>query len=463
MKNKKLILKNCHFLLIMLSIHTHLLLAQNDQNWPYFEKYDSTQKKLIKEHWTQYFKNDIHRQLDNNLNAFPIKFDSYGSLYPDSLVFNSFNSNNFELGMKDKNLYKYSIFTIFENNSEKIEKNISLIADKKEREEYKKYLTKGFINNEDIFYEQWDQYHYQKIASELNNKIKNYNKVVFFIHGYNVPYSLAVIQLIELANLLKKNKIETDSVLFVPVFWPSNNAKACILDSKEVFSTENFKGFNIRGIKNGLKFLHYTNRAYFAALGLRSIINLTNFEDKKIYIFSHSLGGVVATTMLIDTYSKLDLDMDLSIYKNATELYQAKKGTLDEVSEGILQTMTATKNKPPNQKMKVFLSAAAMPGVYTFKDMDKATIKNKEFYCTINLDDEMITKTAIPLPGVSASNMNATGLGCNYDNDALKTQMLFENPSQFNFRLVSNNQDHDILTYMKQEHYKQYVLEFFRE
>lgn len=436
--------------------------------WPYFANFSPAQKKLIKDHWKQFFKADINKDLDPTIPMFPIKFDSYGALYPDQNFFTEFKESDFNPSKwSPKNLLAFSLFDIFfYGRKPLIDSAIERQTDGSVKKFYAELQTTGFDELKafdpqlEAFYTKWHNFHFERKIAELKNAIRSSSskKVLFFIHGYNVPYSLAVVQAIELHKLIRRQGINTDEILLVPIFWPSNNAKECMLDNEETFSTNNEKSF-----KNGFTSTYYSNRAYFAAAGLRKLINGLQSEKVNVYMFSHSLGATTLTTSLIDTYSKLQLKWKKLEPANDARTFLAKnEKKLDPVTAEILTRLTD--NIPvPTMPIHSFMSAPAIPGVDTFKDMDRKLMANKKFYVAINRNDEMLNKRfAIKL---RPRKHGSTTLGMDDDGQACDTQDMFTGELKGNFivREVSNKEDHDILIYMLQPEFGRFVAQFLND
>lgn len=436
-------------------------------NWQYFKDYDDPTKSFIKEHWKQYFKGDIYSRLSPSIDLFPVKLDSYGSLYPANDIFKNFEESDFNPNRRnDKDNIKFSMYDIFTNR--KLEKNIDLMVNESEKEFYKKMIQIRKSSKKDsLFYKLWDEYHLSKISNALNDKIREKEqqchkkvKVLFFVHGYNVPYSLANIQVIQLVELLKEENVDISNILFVPVFWPSNNAKHCNLENEDKFTTKNFSTIRDGGLKNGTSFWYYSNRAYYAGIGLRKIINKLP-EKTEILIFSHSLGTTSSTTALINTYSKIDTDFKIErdSSKSAEQFLLATGERLKKEPLNYDLITTMLEEPIPTKQIRVFLSAAAIPGQSTFCDIDTLIGKLYSWYLPVDIKDEMLNKAVVPLG--RADRFGNTCLGINYENDASLTQKNLRGFTNFNIELdASENIDHDILTYMRQPKYRKYIVRF---
>ena len=203
------------------------------------EPYDDEQVTVIQDNWKQFFKEDIFSDLDSSKAVFPIPFDSYGGIYPNFALLEEFDDDNFAAGLpgttekikniatikhSDNDLNKYSMFQIFqwEENASKLEAGIRAMKDVEDQKFYttlldqyslasgyhgKKIKKKSveFYNYIDGFYEQWNAYHLNKTKQNLIALIdkEKPDYILFFIHGYNVPYGLAAMQSIEIRNYIQ--------------------------------------------------------------------------------------------------------------------------------------------------------------------------------------------------------------------------------------------------------------------
>jgi hypothetical protein len=470
-------------------------LSQESEKWKYFEKFTDTQKIIIDSNWLQYFKEDIYAKLDtDNKNVFPIKLDSYGSIYPAPEVLKGVKFNPKLKGIKfhskpigQNNNLAFSLFEVFnsDDNRKIIKKNIddlmavgkikaSLHALYTELLDEKYYCNKKCLLRskrikcmEDTvngFYTKWDAVHFASLYDTLNKEIdkKNYDRIVFFVHGYNVPYSLANVQLISLKRMLKDSlKIDTDKILFIPLFWTSNANKYCNISTREAFNTTNKTGLTDGGLENGISFMYYSNRAYYAAITFRKLLNrIDTNQQMDVSVFCHSLGATIATSALINTISKLDTKEKIELMpdgKGALKLKSTlKNAMLKEIVEGLA-------GEPlPKRSIKVFMSAAAVPGEVTFSDISTASFNNKTWFSCLNPNDEMLTKNVANLPYVSRHTMSGSSLGCDMmDARRVKNKIESSSIGRFHIREVSLSVDHDILTYLNQKAYRDFIKDFF--
>lgn len=484
-------------LLLLTNISTFSQKKSNVEK--YFKNYTPSQISLIKDHWKQYFKEDIFSKLNDSIAVFPIGFDSYGGIYANDSLFVDFDSPNFAGGIpskkakglnfikgqvSDNNLNKYSMFQIFEwsKNADKLETAISKLEDKSDRDFYSKTLEdysfakkgrslkKDFVEYNryiDNFYQKWDAYHLSKTSRKLWDKIEaeQPDRILFFVHGYNVPYSLAVVQSIEITKLISKIQEESGKetkILLVPVYWSSNDQKKNNFDD---LNDINIK--NETKISNAIKFTYYSNRAYFAGLGLRSLILEMEKATKKLpelYLFAHSLGATTATTLVINTTTKLDTEYDEQILNNRKNKVPIDKGIKDDLEkyENVnYKLIQKFKSLPfPKSKIRIFLSAPAIGGLNTFVDMEDEIKPRISFFSTVNKKDEMLNKFI----GV-VYKLGVTSLGINKDNDALVTHCLYfsckSNGHFFYNEDFMNHKQHNIFEYIEYPEYNEMIEKFW--
>ena len=306
------------FLLLFLSF---LLNAQTEKDkWHYFAKFQkagvtrSEQQIIIQENWEQYFKKDILKKI-SVYDYYPLMLDSYGSPYADERLFIGSNDDFFTGGIKkDANNMKYSMYSVFQRNKYKklLKENISKLEDGTVKDLYTKLLNDQY-KDIDAFYKEYDPTHFNAIYSGINSKLVGKKKVLFFMHGFNVPYSLACVQADALMDILKDSiGVNLKEILLVPIFWSSNNAKIDSVLSEKTFTTRNEES-----LENGRKYWYYSNRAYYAAITLRKVINKLD-PSIELLVFSHSLGTTIATTAFISTTTKFHLKSTLKPDVDAT-------------------------------------------------------------------------------------------------------------------------------------------------
>ncbi len=445
------------------------VLSQNIY-WKYFKGYSCEQKETITSNWCSFFKEDIYPILSPQIDVFPLKIDSYGGFYPHPSLFKGFSDSDFKSSkLSHKNNLAYSMFNIFQRNKNKILQNLNTQSTVIKGEYTELFDITGdrallLTEKLDRFYKKWNQYNDKITIDALKAALSNKKKVIFFIHGYNVPYSLANVQMIELTKLLKeKLNINTTNLLMVPIFWSSNSEKECNIKSEHDFSIDDKKNLN-----NGLGFLYYSNRAYFAAISLRKILNALydDFENKEVLIFSHSLGTTISTTAIINTtkklhYSKKNRYLALKNIEdfNQNDFINLKKRNY--LNYKIIQNMIA--EELPKIKTKVFLSAAAIPGHNTFIDMSKKNINNKYFYVTSNINDNALKKKYLGFIEIGEKRFGSTSLGLGNPEEITLVKELFQDNLEENiaFKKVNTNGKHNIFDYMQQDSYIELIKKWY--
>lgn len=465
-----------------------------------FEPYDEEQISLIDDHWNQYFKDDIFSALDSNEAVFPIAFDSYGAIYPNDTLFQKFVADNFAAGLpgtgdkfkniatinhSDNDLNKYSMFQIFhwEENAEKLEAGIGAIRNVKDQNFYRKILDeystapgyKGktikrtsleFYHFVDGFYDQWNAYHLNKTNEKLIHTINKEKPdfILFFIHGYNVPYSLAVMQSIEIRNYIQNLKNEINKpgkLLMAPVFWSSNDQKKSELDMEEKVTIRD----EVK-VSNVVKWGFYGTRATFAGLGLRQILHeLESGTDElpELLIYSHSLGAIVATSALINAISRLPGKYSAQITSDncgGITINDSIKIEL-EVNENINYKLIQKYNTIPlpQSQIRVFMSAPAISGIETFGDMCEGEKMTTAFFSSVNPKDLTLKKFV----GV-VNGFGNTSLGLNYNCDVMQTKIdYFWNQGYFFYNKEAIEiPQHSLFDYLQQPAYRGLVEDFLK-
>jgi hypothetical protein len=464
------------------------------------EPYNDEQIALIQDHWKQYFKEDIFAVLDSGEAVFPIALDSYGAIYPNDTLFQEFDEDNFAAGLpgktgkikniatikhSDNDLNKYSMFQIFqwEENAAKLEAGIGDIKNVEDQNFYRSILNQyslapgyqgksikrtsiEFYQYIDGFYEQWNAYVLNKTIQKLIKLIhmEEPEYILFYVHGYNVPYGLAVMQTIEIQDYIQnlQQKInKPGKLLMVPVLWSSNDQKKSELDSEEKVKM----GDEVK-ISNAIKWGFYSTRANFAGLGLRQILyqleSSTN-ELPELLILSHSLGAIVATNALINTTSRLPGKYSMQISNDNCGEIIIQDSIINELEEKenynykLLQKFNSS--PIPTNNVRVFMSAPAISGVETFKDMCEETKATTAFFSTVNSKDLTLKKFV----GI-VNSLGSTSLGLNYNCDVMQTKIDYfwdQGYFYYNKEAIEIPQ-HSIFDYLQQPAYRALVEDFLR-
>lgn len=399
--------------------------------------YVPNQSNFIKENWCQYFKEDL-AQLYKTKNLYSVRLDSYGLIYPSKDIFRNVSTRNMRYnGQRPTKNTKYSIVNIFGRYPEKLQKHSNDIKDSETV--FYDSLIDAIHNNEKLtledFNDTWRKFNTRRVIDEINKLIeqRGYEKVIFYCHGFNVPYSLAALQF---EYIIERFKLDDEKTLFIPIYWPSNDAKNY---KQNRDGTLNYK--DRKSPKTVARFLYYSNEAYFAGLTLRSIINGLN-EHVSVKIVSHSLGVTVSTTALINTVSKLQ---------------SVNSGPINDQLNILMSRIPV-----PKRRISVYMSAAAIPGKGTFQDIDSAKGKNFKFYCSWNKNDHVLGKDFVNIR-VGPNKLGGTELGLNSNNSIEIVKHLLNSNAAGSFvdRNVTDQSDHDIFSYLQNNDYRDFMYIFF--
>jgi len=467
--------------LMFILAFTSQLSGQNDSiKWKYIKNYHRSNEQ-IKENWEQFFRMDLYDSLKASKDKlFPVYFDSYGSPYPHLSLLKGVNKSSFQSTMSPKNLRKYSLQHFFQGSDfrENFAKNIDALPNEATKRIYQRLLAhtnewNGSSDEKiDRFYELWDSLQFSIVINDLKEKIRSSGatKIMFYVHGYNVPYSLAALQSLELQKHIRKSD---QNILMIPLFWPSNNAKDCNLTqdtiSPDGFDINDRAGLCDGGIQNAQLFWYYSNQAYFAAVGLRRILNGLQGTPIDITLYSHSLGATVITSAVINTFSKMQLDESIRTHLNDNWLdlkrdhpgeYKAMKKN-DNLGFEIVKAFKL--EELPKQRITLYMSAPAIPGEHTFADISSGVLSNISVFSTVNKKDPVLTKRNASILGktgiVNASNFGATSLGCDYNDDRAALQQYFDSHNatdNLHFKSVEIN-DHDFFVYLNDSNYRSFI------
>lgn len=451
------------FLIILILIFTSKIIAQDcilDSSVTKYYKnyYSDASTKAIKENWNDFFGENLDAELPINyrtLKSFPLKFDGLGCIYPDFIDENfrdTFINKSHNVKLTDKN----SFYEVYFSGLKRKEKLVSIL-EANNMDELLIELAKikqhnndkhGSFNYESFFTfaKVWNKFLLTKKIEQLNKIISSQNieNIIFFIHGYNVPYGLAKIQnnlIAEKTYEITNDEVQIKKTLFIPVFWSSG-------DRKDLFqSTNSLKFANQEDLKTTFIYTYISNRAYMAAVGLRQVLNQTK-EVNCVKIITHSHGATLATTALISTTSKLqnnDIKELLGTYINKYDL--------------------------PDKKISIYLNAPAIPGISTFIDIDNITIQKKYFWnIGYNKHDKTLLKKKIPYKVFRLLKfsrlLSSTSLGCDRRKEIRKTKSVFAGKGiKDNFipEIAGKQDAHDFFCYMMQPEFQVIFEKFIKK
>src|SRR4051812_27954532 len=242
-------------------------------------EFQSQQKLLaLKNNWSDFFSDDLEQMfpVHKGVQVETIKLDGLGCIYPENI--SSLNGIGYDfldtLNGDYKNSNKETFQRLYKNNLNSVSNSNAtnkFIEDARFR--VPDCLILKYKGKKDIdflgFRIEWNaKFLPEKIASINKHITINTKRIVFFIHGYNVPYSLAQLQ----GNMMVEKILQMDAtlkpenILFVRVFWPSGYRK------RSSFSETACDFSNIEKIEAVWAYTYVSNRSYLGALTLRSIL-----------------------------------------------------------------------------------------------------------------------------------------------------------------------------------------------
>lgn len=403
----------------------------------------------IHNNWNEFLGEDLEASFpaSKGVKTISLKFDGMGCVYPlNKEIVNGIKEEILDEGLADTYFEKNSFFQLYYKKTQK--KGSKLINEfiKKSNLRFDdsdlyrisgiRYPTIPYYD----FIEKWNEKFIPEWIDEFNRLLSTnkFKRIIFFIHGYNVPYSLAHLQgNVMLDSLLSFSPdLTPEDILYVRLIWPSGDNKY-----HQISSTECNYG-NIQGPGTVKLYQYVSNRAYLASVYLRRI--LTNIQtNAPIDIITHSHGSTIATTALIKTTSKLHLTVD---EKDKSEMYQL------------------IVNEPlPNKQISVFLNAPSIPGVNTFSDIDTTISFYKKYFFFIgyNNNDKTLKKGFIDLLTDLAPYLSSTTLGCNYEDEVTKTKKVFAEKGLATQVIAKENsvvEEHEFFCYLHQPLFKQNLI-----
>jgi hypothetical protein len=419
----------------------------------YQAKYD-----LLCNNKKEYFGVDLEKELNGNSpkeNIFDFKFDALGCVYPEIIKNNPENfrrffekSRNWKGVKSNKYLYRNTFFEFKESQIYKdtFEYNVKDTSAMKILTDVDFGISpppssippSTMIN----FKNYWDSLFLEKEISSFNKKIKDghFKKVVFFVHGYNVPYSVAKIQSNTFINQFKNND---KSTLFVNIYWPSTARKKIIRNKNTLFIKDKISLHSVRG------FSSIVPRTFLVGNSINKILNGISSEFIcDVNMYGHSLGCAVITSSILPQANKLEKNKDSELFK-------------------LIQNQSFKADTLVN--FKVFLNAPAMPGLESFnKDSFNTNSKKVKWNIGFNPDDKVLNKTVFLFR--FGDNNGNTRLGGNWENETWKLKdnlRRIDLEKNFNFVRTSNYKDikgHDFFCYFNQplfqKHLKDFIIEY---
>lgn len=419
----------------------------------FFQRYFS-EIEIIENNNKEYFGEDLDIYLprkNEEANIFNLKFDALGATYPD-IFYDKEIRKYFEKrkGLKsvksNKYLYRNTFFKLPLEKKELILKAVtestkkSLFTSKETEASLITVAKKSLPLSVQLnFTREWNKLILMDQIERLNEKLSlNIENLVFIVHGYNVPYSLAQIQ----SNSIIDKTYELDSLkakktLFVRVFWPSTSRKKVIIKNDSFIVKNKVNLYSISAFRS------ISTRSYLVGHSMRTIINGISKFNGSVYFFSHSLGAQVTASTFIIPELKVIQDTLLHKYLNSNPI----------VNNNF-------------KKVKLFLNAPAMPGISSFPDSSLANLKNTQWVIGYNPTDKVLRKT-IGFIRFGDHNGN-TRLGGNWENETWEFKDYLQKvkkENQFKFVQTGSQYDlfgHDFFCYLNQDGFKLAFKDFMK-
>jgi hypothetical protein len=454
----------------------------------FLNTYTSEKKDIIEENWSEYFGENLFEKIPSKSlpkNVYALKFDALGCIYP-----KDFNENSFKmLFAKGKRRINYRTNEyLYKNTFYKLPSET--ITNYKNKYSFKDTIKAEILNSviftpndrslpDDemyIFRKDWNENFGIKHINKINQIIedKKIKKVVYVVHGYNLPYSLAHIQFNNIVDLYKDSNQDLDEILFIATYWPSTNRK------KSNYKNGSFYFRNKLNYKSISGFPLIINRSFLTGLGIRQILNGMKDFDGEVHMISHSMGGPTISAALINPIEKLKSNR----FEKLTIKKENSKGLKSQLIAEKINSLQNTKNynklnllknefyntkieEYKFSKLKVYLNAPAMSGLSTFKAPDLNETSKASWTIAYNNTDKVLHKTFGP---IRFGDQNGdTRLGGNWENEAWKTKdQLRKYKLEDRFKFVESGVQvdlfgHDFFCYLNQPLFQKHLKDFITE
>jgi len=356
-------IKNTFFILLILWVPLSSVIAQkkNKTGHEFYEHdiyygyitVDTVLDSIARDFWTETYQQDIFKSgLVSQTDIFPLYFDALGHLYPDISELAEVAKHNSAFTFTPRSFngsraYPFSVrlAEILSHKSTKAFKpsgqhpiNVTsaslalIVSNSKNRAILESYLangnpssdikrlveasrvftkqientiTKNSLPEKKLFDAAWAIPQYAKVASDLSKVINEgeYDKVIFFFAGYNMPYAMQAVQAEKLVAYLKYLDPNT-KYLVVASFWPSGG-----YNKRPDVWTKDAK------TSSAWNWFYFLNKAYYVGYGLRAFINEIDFKklenNPRFYAMAHSGGNSILATAIAD----FDFGKDYSNFK----------------------------------------------------------------------------------------------------------------------------------------------------
>ncbi len=419
------------------------------------QRFNDQQKEIIRNNWNDFEGENLEKPFPASVpsDVTSIRFDGLGCVYPSFMDDSRLRALFLRDWVDYRTLASRSFYMLLRKRPGALATIRPELA--KQFKGLEKIANRNFsgdpakvdsltITNFFKFRQAWNQLFLGELIQTTRKHIqdKGIEQLYFFIPGYNVPYSLAHLQGNRVFEDIDRLVTDSDSkkkILYVRVFWPSNNKK------NSVFGKTRCNIKNQKSLRSGLLNDYVTNRAYLASLSLRALLRELD-PALSVNVVSHSFGAVISTGLVLSPVRKIAKSQRNSPFNQSL---------LTEFEIGI-----------PRQKITLFLNAPAIPGRTTFLPLDKNQNANHHFYIGFNPKDQMLTKQVAPVIRwfTSAAKRNATTLGADWHGEVNRLKKLVAHQGlEKNFTYCpSLHKNHDYFCYRQQEAFKEHFSNYVK-
>ncbi|RPD39924.1 alpha/beta hydrolase [Chitinophaga barathri] len=415
-----------------------------------YDRFNLEKRKVIADNWYEFAGENLETHLpcgEDSVVNLSLRLDGAGCVYPASINNNDFQSIFLDDKPSRKNLRSRTFYSMMRYHDGMLDSRLDTLCDTLQAT-IEPYAKNPACSSDTFllkFRQIWNDRYLKAFADSMKKVIckNNIRRVVFFIHGYNVPYSVAHLQGNDLIrDFMSECRLTgfNEKVLFVRVFWPSNDAKTLRFSKNGCTIKDDVEP------GTGKLYNYITNTAYLASLTIRQLMKDID-PTLQVNIISHSFGATVAAGTVLHPIQKM-------------------KDTCSHLNRYFVK---AFRELPPlPQKTFFFMNAPGMPGVTTFNTISPALNAQHFFYIGYNDRDRVLLKKFLgPIP-ISPSKKSSTTLGCNYRNEVIKTSdsvKMRGMDGHFQPFRTSERTVHDYFCYRQQlgfkDAYRQYVRESY--
>lgn len=434
--------------------------------------------KTLKAHWDNDNKADFDTipgfKLDNSrVIVLKVFLNQDGTIYYDT------SSNHTEYNQlyhaKENSLSPFYRRKRVKAAQHRLEPNSSSSSSGWKRSTYQQQLDKFYQTNQLTGVERFSD-SLRRLASKMD-------RTFVFVHGYNVPHSLAHLQGNKVAWTLAE-EYPNETILFVRVYWDGKSRKKLLIKKQpftEGYVVSKFIFKDELSISNATNWFATRCDAQKCGITLREILykadvsNSLTLPPREINVIGHSLGALVTVTALINSIEGLDVTSDsLKMHlQNANyqienvdtawvHKYVQSKGDRKAKHVSFMLDQMVMEHLP-SYRVNVFLNAPAISGTPYFKYLD--TTKSYSFHSGFNRYDPVLAKRFILKNNArisfKASMLGSTTLGINFLDENNEVRSL--HPDSFRASESSDLVAHDFFKYTSHPKYNVAFNSFLKE